>query len=142
MRHQRVREAMLAQVGGGIRMRRRAKQRKAHYRAQDVVSVLAVVEQGDSVSCLAEIGPAVSAHLEAGLIPTGVGMRAPLHVAELNLVRRPRRSHRDRKRCLQKLVLLLPVDLGFDSKNSGAGVADYPLVELRRAELPCESDRP
>src|SRR2546426_7732351 len=90
MRHQRIGEAMLAAVRGWVGMSRRAQQGQSHDRALDVVAVLAVVEQRDAVSWLAQIGPPMGADFKARLVPAGVGMRAPLDVSELDLVRCPR----------------------------------------------------
>ena len=81
---------MFAAVRGWVRMGRRAKQRQPHDRAHDVVSVLAIIEQRDTVAWLAQVGPPMGANLKAGLVPAGVGMRASLDVTELDLIRRPR----------------------------------------------------
>src|SRR5207247_4688112 len=84
---------------------------------------------------------AMSAHHTPGMVPTRVGVRAALDVAELDLIRRPRRMDGDGKRHVEKFVRFVPVDLGFESEHPRAGIQDHPLLELRRAELADEPDR-
>ena len=58
VRHQRVREAMVALVGLGIRGRGRPQQAQAERVAEGAVAVLGVVEQRHAVAVLGEVGPA------------------------------------------------------------------------------------
>ena len=119
----------------------RAQQREAHHVAVDVVSVLAVVEQRDAVAGLAQIGPPVRAHLEAGDVPRRVHVRRPLEVPELDLVGRAARVHVDRERDLQELVVLVPVDLGVEVEAARAAHEPHRLRDPRRAELADEAHR-
>src|SRR5216684_236257 len=56
-------------------------------------------------------------------------------MAELDLVSSPRRMHRDRKRNLQQLVLLLPVDIALEPEHARASVEHHPLRETRGSKL-------
>ena len=82
----------------------------------------------------------MGADLKPRLVPAGVGVRAPLDVPELDLVRGARRVHGDPKRRLQELVPLLPIDLCLEPERPRAGVKNHPLLERRRAELARERD--
>src|ERR1700693_3477253 len=131
---------MLAAIGGWVRMRGRAKQGEAHDGTADVVTVLAVVEQRDAVFAIAQVSPALRAHLEHRPRKAGFLVRRPPEVAELDLVRRLARADRHGKGDLQHLVSLLPVDERFETQHARTGVEGHGLIEHRLAEPASERE--
>ena len=85
MGEQGVGEPVPAPVAERVGSRRRPQQRESQGVAPDVVAVLAVVEEGDPVAGLRQVGPSLGADLEAGLLEGGVGVGGPGLVAELDL---------------------------------------------------------
>ena len=58
--------------------------------------------------------PAVRADLELGFVPRGVGVRGPIHMAELGFRRRSVGLHVERERQFEQLLGLVPVDIDLD----------------------------
>jgi hypothetical protein len=92
VRQQAVGHAVLALVSLRVGLRGALEQRQAQDVVEDVVAVLAVVEQRDAVVALAQVRPLVRAGLEARPVPRGVAVGRALDVAPLH-VERGRRAH-------------------------------------------------
>ena len=142
VRQQRVGELVVALVGEGVRGGGAAQQRQPHQVAVDVVAVLAVVHQRHAVAVLGEVGEAVGRDLEAGDVPTGVGVRRPGEVAPLDLVVRLGRADIDREGGLEHRVVIVPVDLRVEVDPRAVGVDDHLLRDRRLRALADERHLP
>ena len=139
MGEQGVAERVASLIGLRVGPARAAQQRQPHDVAPDVVAVLAVVEEGDPVAGLAQVRPAVGAHLEAGHVPAGVGVGGPLEVAELDLVGGPVGVDGEREGHLEEAVALVPVHLGAELQAPGAGGQAHDLGDGGIPEAPHEA---
>src|SRR5215211_5256188 len=73
-----VDEAVLALVGERVRVEGAPEEANAEHVVPGAVAILAVVQEGDPVARLGEVGEAVGRNLEAHLVPGGVAVgRAP-----------------------------------------------------------------
>src|SRR5918997_1180229 len=78
VRKEAVGEAVLALIGERVRIEGAPKEADAEHVVPGAVAVLAVVQEGDPVARLGEVGEAVGRNLEAHLVPGGVAVgRAP-----------------------------------------------------------------
>ena len=109
---------MEALVCGRVGMGGRAQQGQPHHAIVDVIAVLAVVEQRDTIAGVAKVGPALGAHLEHRAGATVIEVRRPLDMAELDLVRRLASGDGHRESDLQHLVPLVPVHLRVEPQHA------------------------
>ena len=90
---------------------------------------------------LGEIGEAVAGHLVARAVEARREVRRALGVAERRLVRRHRRTHREREAHLEQHVLLVPVDLRVELEPPRTCVETHDLPEpAPLADPPLELD--
>src|SRR5919199_584365 len=78
MREQAVSEAVLALIGERVRVEWALEEADAEHVVPGAVAVLAVVQEGDAVARLREVGEAVGADLEACRVPGRVAVRRML----------------------------------------------------------------
>jgi len=136
-----VAETMPAHVGGGVGRLGRAQEREREDVAQTGVAVFRIVQQGDAVAGLGEIGPAVRADLKPGEVPGGVEMRGPAHMAELNFVGRIIAAQCERKFDFEELIFFAPIDLALEIETRRFGIEGDALRQgALRADFIVELD--
>ena len=104
-----VGEAVVAQVaalGGAVLAPQQA---QIQHAVPKLVAVLAVVQQGHAAAAVGQVRPFVGADLEFGLVPGGVAVGGPLHMAELDLAAAGLGHHIHGPLDPEHLIFLLPV---------------------------------
>ena len=138
---ERVGEALPALVGERVGVDRRAQQAEAELVAERVVAVLAVVEEGDAVALLGEVGEAVRGHLEAGDVPGGVAVGGAADHAVRAFEGGEVGADRQREARLQQDAALVPVDVGGDVEARRVGPEPVGLDDRAVAEAAGDADR-
>ena len=141
MGHERVRELVKTLVRVRVRVRRPTQQRQPHHRVMDVIAMLAIVEQRHAVMPIAQVGPALRAHLEHRPRLGRLHVRRPPDVPELDFVGRLLRTDCHGERDLENLVPLVPVGSGIETQHARAGLERDGLFEDRFPKAPVEGDR-
>lgn len=100
----------------------------------DVVTVLAVVEDGETEAVVAEIDPLVTDDFKLREIPERVAVGRALVVAELDVVGGLSRVDISEV-CLEKYLLLFPVDRVVNVDARQVCVEDEALLDGRGEEL-------
>ena len=78
----------------------------------NVMSILTIIEQADTVSPFAQINPSMSTGLKSRQVPRCVTVCGAFNVAKLDFIRCSRTVDCQRKRRLQQRLVLVPVNLG------------------------------
>ena len=93
-----------------VRVDGAAQEARSDVAVLDVVTVLAVVEDGETEAVVAEIDPLVTDDFKLREIPERVAVGRALVVAELDVVGGLSRVDINGEVCLEKYLLLFPVD--------------------------------
>jgi hypothetical protein len=131
--HQRVREAVVAAVGGRVGEVRRLQEAEPERAVPRAAPVLSVVEHRDAEARLGDVHPAVAGHLELRALPAGVVVRGALDVPELRAECRAARAHAAREQRAQEPLLLLPLHVGHHVEPRRAGGESVSLHDPARA---------
>ena len=114
MRQDCIPDPVRAHVRVRVRRFRGAQQRQPHRLAARCEAVLAVVEDGDAVAGLGQVGPLVAADFKLGQVPAGVVVSRAADGAELGLVRSLGVGDVDGELDLEKLHRLVPGDVAVN----------------------------
>src|SRR5215210_7993517 len=141
MREEAVGEAVLALVGQRVGVERAAKQADAQDVVPGAVAVLAVVEKGNTVARLGEVGETVRADLETRLVPRRVAVGGALHDAVHGLEGRLMETDAHREQRPQEHLPLMPPHTRLEVKASRAGEQGVSLRDPGPAKTPLDAHR-
>lgn len=127
---QRAAEAVFALIDLGSEISWRFEQGQSHRAAAHVIVIFAVVEEGDAEIGLGQIHPAVHDGFKARLIPGGIAMGWPPHMAELDFGGAVACHQIERKSGLDQRVLLMLVNEAVDIEAFAAGLERNDLNDL------------
>ena len=130
-----VGEAVNFSVLLAVRVDRAAQEARSDVAVLDVVTVLAVVEDGETEAVVAEIDPLVTDDFKLREIPERVAVGRALVVAELDVVGGLSRVDINGEVCLEKYLLLFPVDRVVNVDARQVCVEDEALLDGRGEEL-------
>src|SRR2546421_5535336 len=112
MRQEAIGEAVQAFICMSIRIDTRLKKRQANNIIVNIMPILTIIKQADTVSPFAQINPAMSTDLKTGHIPGRVTMRGALNAAKLDFIACSCAVDCQWKRRFQQRQVFVPVDLG------------------------------
>src|SRR5260370_31158896 len=112
MRQETVGEAVQAFICRSIREDTGLKQRQTNNIIVNIMPILTIIKQADTVSPFAQINPAMSTCLKSGHIPGCITMREALNIAKLDFIGCSCAVDCQRKRRFQQRLVFVPVDLG------------------------------
>src|SRR2546423_3050230 len=107
-------EAVQALIGMRIWVDTGFQERQTNHVIVNVMPILPIVQQADTVSSLAYINPAMSTGLKTSQIPDCVTMGGPLNAAKLDFIGGSCAVDGQGKRCFQQGLVFVPVNLGGD----------------------------
>ncbi len=122
MGEQGIGEGMHLHIGVGVGLHAALDEGEANDAVPHRVAILAVVEEADTIVALGEVHPLLAAALEPGLVPGGVGVDLPGHVAKLDLKGGLVGMDIHGELRLQQVLVLLPVRLGLKVNAGGVGI--------------------
>ena len=126
-----VAELLVAAVGVGIGPGGGAEEGEAEGVAYGVVAELGVVEEGEALFCVAEVGPALGGDFELGFFPGVVARGGAFDGAVGDLVGGFRAGCGEGECGLEEDVGFVPVDVVVDDDGVGVGVEGDVLDEFR-----------
>lgn len=126
----RIDELMLLLVGLFPRELSCFQQRESNCLIPDRVAVFAIIEQGDSEMSFREISKLVAAHLQPGLIPTGVRMDRSPQQSTAHIKGGIVSSDIYREIGLKQFSALIPMNICFKINSSRIMVEDDGLLEF------------
>src|SRR5215213_10377462 len=132
---------MFAFVGQRVGIQRAAEETYTEDVVPGAVTVLAVVEDGNAVARLGEVGEAVRADLEACLVPGRVAVRGTLHHAVHGLEGRLVGTDTQREQRPQEHLPLVPPYARLDVQAPRAGEQDVGLRDPGPAKTPPDAHR-
>src|SRR5260370_38677250 len=112
MRQEAIGEAVQAFICMSIREDTGLKQRQTNNIIVNIMPILTIIKQADTVSPFAQINPAMSTCLKSGHIPGCITMREALNIAKLDFIGCSCAVDCQRKRRFQQRLVFVPVDLG------------------------------
>src|ERR1051325_7393872 len=93
----------------------------------DVMTILTIVQETDTVTTFAQVYPFLRAGFEAGPIPTRVAMGGSLHVAPLDFIGCMRREYIDREGNFEHDMSLVPFNLSVKVEAGGVVIEGNSL---------------
>src|SRR5215204_2580661 len=136
-----VGEVVLALVGERVGVEGTPQKADAEHVLSDVVAVLAVVQEGDTVARLGEVGEAVGADFEAHLVPGGVAVGRALRDAVHRLEGRLVGAYSQGEERPQEYLPLSPVHGRLDVKTPRGGEQFVGLGDPGAAKAALDAHR-